>query len=96
MKTKLLLTALAISFLGFSACKNHEKAVATNQNSKQMNQNNTYSLVVSFISIGQGVDSKAIEKYNKFIAQFEQENNVKINIEKVPWVEKVKLIIVLI
>ena len=86
MKTKLLLTAMAISIIGFSACKNNEKATADSaQNTQEMKQNNTYSLVVSFISIGQGVDSKAIEQYDEFIAQFEKDNKVKINLEKVPW-----------
>ena len=84
MKTKLLLAAMILSFIGFSACKNHEKSTGETQN-QNMKQNNIYSVVVSFISIGQGVDQKAIEQYNEFIAQFEKENKVKINLEKVPW-----------
>ena len=85
MKTKLLLATMALSIIGFAACKNHEKTSGSADKTQKMQQNNTYSLVVSFISIGQGVDQKAIEQYNEFIAQFEKENNVKINLEKVPW-----------
>ncbi len=86
MKNVLLLAVFAISFLWLPACKNQQKqAEKTTSKTQDMKQNNTYSLVVSFISIGQGVDQEAIEQFNRFITGFETENKVTLNIEKIPW-----------
>ncbi len=83
MKKVTLLLLTGITFFAF-ACKNQEKT--TENNTKKMNQSqNTYALVVSFISIGQGVDQKAIEQFNQLIADIEQKKQVKINYEKIPW-----------
>jgi hypothetical protein len=42
-------------------------------------------LTVSFISIGAGIDSKAKEKFIKFVAGFETRNKVKLASEIVGW-----------
>lgn len=42
-------------------------------------------LTVSFISIGGGIDSKAKEKFIKFVAGFETRNKVKLVSETVGW-----------
>jgi hypothetical protein len=50
----------------------------------QTNDNN-YRLIVSFISIGEGTDIKAHEKFDAFMSSWQTENNKTLVVEKVPW-----------
>jgi hypothetical protein len=45
----------------------------------------TYRLTVSFISIGAGVDQKAKANWDKFVADYELKNKVKLAHETVSW-----------
>ena len=55
------------------------------QSKAGMDPKDNYRLVVSFYSKGEGTDSKAIDLYSNYIASFENQNNVKIYLDKTPW-----------
>lgn len=44
-----------------------------------------YRFTVSFISKASGIDRLALEQFEQFIQQYNQQNNVKINVEITPW-----------
>ncbi len=60
----------------------------TSDNGKKINPDPIVTatrLTVSFISIGEGTDYKAKEKFEKFVTDFETRNKVKLVSEKVGW-----------
>lgn len=48
-------------------------------------KDSSYRFVVSFISIGSGIDKKAKSQYEQFLKDFELKNNVTISYEKKYW-----------
>jgi|SRR3972149_3488771 len=46
---------------------------------------NNYRITVSFYSKGGGVDDKIMEKYNKFIKDFEKKKGITLKYEVTPW-----------
>lgn len=93
MKKVILFSMLLIAVV---ACKSRKK-VAVNTPAEQPTSQTTqtpqvsalpdsmYRFTVSFISVGAGTDRKAKEKFNQFILQFNEKNNVKINVEIAGW-----------
>lgn len=76
MKTIVLIFS-AFALLAGASCKNKEKASSTANNSSSTNTTNSksmqsekkYRLVVSFISIGTGIDRDAYTKMEKFVKE---------------------------
>lgn len=84
---RFLYIILSISTL--FACNNVKKV---NQNgatdsiiSNSTNSNGKYRFIVSFISIGSGIDLKSKQMLNEFITNYEQSNNVKITFNSTNW-----------
>lgn len=79
----------ALAVLIFSACsssrKLSEKATSVVKPSYDNIADSSYSLVVSFISIGSGTDRIARKEYESFIKQFEEYNKTIILLKKVSW-----------
>ncbi len=84
---KNLFFALAVFI--FSACsssrKLSEKTTSDVKPSYDNIADSSYSLVVSFISIGSGTDRIARKEYESFIKQFEEHNKAIILLKKVNW-----------
>ncbi len=92
MRNFIIITLIASSTL--IACKNSSKAMSSDRiepsnsgkNIKQVEtQDVTYDMIISFISKGEGVDNKMVEKINAAIATFNKDNNVNLKPEKVGW-----------
>lgn len=75
----LLFTSAACS-MGKKAELNQTVA-AENSSTKD----SSFRFVVSFISIGSGIDRKAKSQYEQFLKDFESKNNVNISYEKKYW-----------
>ncbi len=76
------------------SCKNHKDITsASDDNPKSTAENNmvqlsdtsNYSLLVSFFSIGSGIDFEVAKEYDQFIKKFESENQGKLLVERIPW-----------
>lgn len=48
-------------------------------------KDSSFRFVVSFISMGSGIDRKAKSQYEQFLKDFESKNNVTISYEKKYW-----------
>lgn len=48
-------------------------------------KDSSYRFIVSFISIGSGIDRKAKTQYEQFLKDFELKNNLTISYEKKYW-----------
>jgi hypothetical protein len=87
-KSLLILLVTSISFT-VSGCKN--KKEAANQNTNAVNNSttpsdaNTYSLVLSFYSIGSGSDWDIISELDLYIESFNRASKTKPNIDRIPW-----------
>ncbi len=76
MKTKIILLLSIVMFsFACKSTKSTEKTAATS---------NTYRLIVSFISKGEGTGSNAAA-LESLITSFNKKNNIVIKYEKVPW-----------
>jgi hypothetical protein len=93
---KFFLSAVTVISFSFSicSCKNQKEANSSlNEKTKSNTMNNVvqlsdtshYSLLVSFFSIGSGIDFKIAQEYDRYIKQFELENEGKILVERIPW-----------
>lgn len=67
----------------FVACHSTKNVSDTSKNTTTTE--NIYRFSVSFISIGAGVDLKAIPDYDQYISQYEKKNNLKLSFEKSDW-----------
>ncbi|MEZ5173384.1 MAG: hypothetical protein R2850_07710 [Bacteroidia bacterium] len=91
MKTaRYFLILLITALLPFSmpACKNNGKARNGNETMKdlvQLSDTSHYSLLVSFYSIGSGIDHKVAKEYDNFIKSFEAEHTDEILVERIHW-----------
>lgn len=80
---KYILFFATILLLG---CIHTEKVSNTQQ--QKINKNNPTtqsSWVVSFISIGEGIDNKAFKSFEKLIAQYETKHSTKLKYEIINW-----------
>lgn len=50
-----------------------------------MQNENTYAIVISFYSIGQGINSSAQEEYDRWLEQYMQQHSGQLLVEKYPW-----------
>jgi hypothetical protein len=96
MRVFLLFLAISsgIAFNGCKCCRKHktENATATTQEGNSQstpvkaNQDGPkYDLIVSFISIGAGTDSKGKQQLNDFIANFQNDKKVTLKYEDFAW-----------
>ena len=76
MKTKIVIF-LSIAMIAFS-CK-------TSKNNQKSVSPDTYRLIVSFISKGQGVDKTTFNAFESLIVTFNEKNNVKLVYDKYTW-----------
>ena len=51
----------------------------------ELNEKNTYRLVVSFYSTGSGSDSKSIDMFENFLADYSVQHNLRLAFDKTPW-----------
>ena len=84
-----LFIALLIISVGCSSAKKtgSNPTKASNDSSQKKDNFNTdnYSLIVSFTSIGEGIDGKANNDFLAYIHSFEKFEMTKISIEEVRW-----------
>ena len=83
--TKLIFLFAVITLFGCNSTKK-----VTDQNAATpVTQNTTpdanYRFGVSFISIGAGTDKNAIQQFDTYIAEYQQENNLKLSFEITKW-----------
>jgi hypothetical protein len=80
---------LFISIIVFIACSSSKKANENSTRDVKSNHENVadsvYSIRVSFISIGSGIDRIARQKYESYIKEFEEQNKIIILLEKINW-----------
>jgi hypothetical protein len=74
---------ILIGSLNIFACSSSK--IATIPINKANDSINTYRIIVSFISTGQGLDIKAKGEFKNYISNFEQSQNVKISYEEIHW-----------
>ena len=80
---------ILVSFLFFLlACKGNKNATEGQQNELALDQSAADSLsrfIVSFISIGGGIDRDARDQFTNFILEFGNRNETVINAEIMKW-----------
>lgn len=69
---------------GTSNKKKQTETVKTSTNSNQP-LNDNYRFIVSFISKGAGTDSKIIEKFTKYVKEFEQKKGLILSNALINW-----------
>lgn len=79
----------------FISCKSQEKKSKVENNNKSQSpvttnnesitKQNQYRFIVSFYSKGNGTDSKLIDKYTKFIKEFESKKGITLSNEIIYW-----------
>lgn len=83
--TKLIFLFAVITLFG---CNSSKKVTDQNETT-QVTQNTTsdanYRFSVSFISIGAGTDKNAIQQFDTYIAEYQQQNNLKLSFEITKW-----------
>jgi hypothetical protein len=89
------LFSIAIILFTFISCKSQEKKSKIDNNNKSQNsvttnnessnKQNQYRFIVSFYSKGNGTDSKLIDKYTKFIKEFELNKGLTLSNEIIYW-----------
>lgn len=84
MKITVLSLVLLFTYTACSMCKKAElnQTVAAENSAAK---DSSYRFIVSFISIGSGIDKKAKNQYEQFLKDFELKNNVTISYEKKYW-----------
>jgi len=91
---KNLLFILLIATTGMYACKKSEQAMGAekilpsnseNDNIKSNAEILGYDMVISFISIGAGIDTKLKDKIDNFLISFNKENNTDVTPVKKGW-----------
>ena len=78
MKALILILTSAVIMAG-AACKTKKNAAGTRLEAGK------YHMMVSFYSPGDGIDADTKNKFDEAIAKFEQDNKVKVMIDKAPW-----------
>ncbi len=70
---------------GLGSCKTKANSTKLKNNSKETKPSDSYSLVITFFSIGAGVDYKTKKLFDEWTINFEQKIGKKVNIESYPW-----------
>ena len=76
---------ISIVILLAFACNSTKKTTENNNAKSIVLPDSIYRFCVSFISIGNGTDSKAKQQFNEFLTQFNNNNKVKITPEIASW-----------
>ena len=85
MKFVIYLFAIT-AIIGCKSTKNTIKDNSSEATTEGTSVSDTiYRFNVSFYSIGEGIDTKAMEKLNEYIIQYEQKNNIKISYKTQDW-----------
>ena len=84
MKITVLSLVLLFTYTACSMCKKAELN-QTEAAETSATKDSSYRFVVSFISIGSGIDRKAKSQYEQFLKDFELKNNVTILYDKKYW-----------
>ena len=84
MKIAVLSLVLLFTYTACSMCKKAELN-QTEAAETSATMDSSYRFVVSFISIGSGIDKKAKSQYEQFLKDFELKKNVTISYEKKYW-----------
>ncbi|MFN5629644.1 MAG: hypothetical protein ACK48W_10200 [Bacteroidota bacterium] len=70
---------------GLGSCKTKANSAKLKNNSTETKPSDSYSLVITFFSIGAGVDYKTKKLFDEWTINFEQKIGKKVNIESYPW-----------
>lgn len=91
MKTIAIALISVFLFTGFS-CQNTKKASSTSSDSSKktgasstISKNTTYRLVVSFISIGSGIDATAKSSFDELITKTQKETGKSVDNTPAAW-----------
>jgi hypothetical protein len=68
-----------------TACKTKASSTKPLQSSVEKSNSELYSMVITFFSIGTGVDGKTKKIFDEWVVNFEQRTGKKILIENYPW-----------
>jgi len=79
------IVSISISILLAIACNSAKKTTESSTSKTITLPDSIYRFNISFISIGNGIDSKAKQQFNEFITQFNSNNKVAITPEIVNW-----------
>ena len=83
--TKLIFLCAVITLLGCSSTKNAADQNATTTVTQNTMSDANYHLIVSFISIGAGTDTNAMQQFDTYIAEYQQNNHLKLSFEVTKW-----------
>ena len=83
---KLIVLSMVLLFTS-AACSMSKKAELNQsvQTETSATEDTSYRFIVSFISIGSGIDKKAKNQYEQFLKDFELKHNVTILYDKKYW-----------
>jgi len=70
---------------GLGSCKTKANSAKLKDNIKETKPSDSYSLVITFFSIGAGVDYKTKKLFDEWTINFEQKIGKKVLIESYPW-----------
>jgi hypothetical protein len=84
---KVTLSIIVTLFLASitNACKTKASSAKPLQSSVEKSNSELYSMVITFFSIGTGVDIKTKKIFDEWVVNFEQKTGKKILIENYPW-----------
>lgn len=68
-----------------TACSSPKSAVNNSPQRMERVVPDSYRIIVSFFSIGEGIDAKAKDKFLDFISYFEKKEMTKISMEEFHW-----------
>jgi len=84
---------IPLTLISFIACKNSSNAMisnnidSTSSSTKGGNSQKelVYDVIISFISKGEGIDHKLVEKIDQAISKFNKDKKVSVKPEKLNW-----------
>lgn len=81
----ILVSISLLIFFGLSSCKTKVSSSKSKDVQSAPVKSETYSLVITFFSIGTGVDYKTKKIFDEWTINFEQKIGKKISLESYPW-----------
>jgi len=79
---------IGLILLSFIACKNSEQTPSQESNNKNKNINSNeiiYDVIISFTSMGEGIDNSLKKEVDSLIAKYNNKHHLNIKPEKVNW-----------
>ncbi len=74
-----------LALLPLMACHHSKKAQDNSATTAVTNADGKMRFIVSFTSIGSGINREALKQFDAFIPQFESKNNVTLSPQKTRW-----------